>query len=170
MCFSMRYKVDHVENPDMVQSFDVFRVSDGTMTESEAHNTIDVAIRFWLDNQVVKAVLDEAAKFDKNEEFVYGDTFPEVPERSVVFAELLGQQYLVTEAVHPELLYATLNMRMANKIIVLQLKDFGFVVMYSVEYTVTADAYVHANVRIKLGTEAEQATVYNCVPWPLAGS
>lgn len=168
MCFEMYYAVDRVEAPDAVESFDVFRVPNVTMTDVEARNTLAAAIRMYLDGQVVKAVLAEAAKFDKNEALVYGDPLPEVPERSVVFTTPLGHRYL--DAGDPELLFITHNMLMDHKIIVLQFKDFSFVVMYSVEYTSTEKSYMHADVRIKFGIEAESVTVYNCEARPLADS
>jgi hypothetical protein len=158
----MYYNVDHVEQPDIIQSFDVFRVPQVTVSESEARNSIDVAIRLFMENEIVKAVEAEAAKFDKNETLVYGNPLSEIPDRSVVFTTPLGKFYLDEEVAHPELTFVTHHTRLNNKIIVLQLKDFGFVAMYSVNYTNTAAAYVHADVRIKFGIAAESATVYNC--------
>lgn len=146
MCFFLQYKVDHVENPDVVESF------------TGPRESIDMGARFYLDNSIVQAVLDEAAKFSNVVEMTYGAPIGELPDRTVIVTNPIGQRYLNAEGtVHPEQMYVTHHMGLDNKIISLQLKDFGYVAMYSLTYTDEG-----SELRIKFGVESESVTTYQC--------
>ncbi|MNB61099.1 hypothetical protein D3C87_859980 [compost metagenome] len=146
MCFYLRYEVDHVENPDVVQTF------------SGPQAAMVATAQLFMDNQVVQAVLDEVAKFDNVKEITYGDPIGELPDRTVIVTNWMGQRYLQLEGtVHPEQMYVSAHMGLDGKIFSLQLKDFGYVVMYSL--TATAEG---SELRIKFGVESESVTAYNC--------
>lgn len=154
MCFYLRYPVERVENPDVVETF------------TGPREGVDVAVRLFLDNQVVQAVLDEAAKFDSVVEMSYGVPLGELPDRTVIITNPIGQRYLMAEGnVHHEQVYVSHHKGLDGKIISLQLKDFGYVVMYSVTHNGE-----ETELRIKFGVESESGTTYNCARPYFVGS
>lgn len=148
MCFFMLYQVDNVENPDVVETF------------TGPDDAVKTAVRLWLDGRVAQAAIDEAAKFERVIETTYGIPLGELPDRTVIVTNPMGQRYLELEGnVHPEQVYVSHHKGLDGKILSLQLKDFGYLAMYSVTYTVNG-----AELKVKFGVESENATTYNCKP------
>jgi len=146
MCFSMLYPVDNVENPDVVETF------------TGPADAVKTAVQLWLHNGIVQAALDEAAKFERVIETSYGVPLGELPDRTVIITNPVGQRYLEVEGnVHPEQVFVTRHTGLDNKIISLQLKDFGYLAMYNVVYNANG-----AELKVKFGVESESATTYNC--------
>jgi hypothetical protein len=76
----------------------------------------------------------------------------------VIVTNPIGRLHLSAEGkVHREQLYVSPHRGLDDKIISLQLKDFGYVVMYSLTHTVDG-----AELRLKFGVESESVTTYHC--------
>lgn len=148
MCFELLHQVKRVENPDVTELF------------SGPQAALNIAVKIYLENQVVQAVTQEAAKFDRVINITYGVPLGELPDRTAIVTNPIGQRYLTVEGnVHPEQMFVSPHMGLDGKIYSLQLKDFSFLAMWSVEHT--ADG---VELRIKFGVEAENVTTYNCTP------
>ncbi|MNI75950.1 hypothetical protein D3C73_1321410 [compost metagenome] len=101
--------------------------------------------------------MNEAAKFGLEKQLGPTEVIPAIGDRSVVVCSMAQSQWLHPKIAHPEVVHASHDARLRGKTIVLELKDFSFIAMWSL----TFNQFNDADLRIKFGAESRKVTVYN---------
>lgn len=159
MCFKKRYVVEHVEEPDVIEKFQLFRAKGGLGNGPSARDRVDTAIGLWLNSQLVTEVLKIAETLPK-QKWVLGEKFPAVPERGVLITNRVAHRHFKTPVAHDEVTFLSHDVRMDGKVIMLQLNDFSYLQMVSISYRETPQCYIEADVRLKFGLKADRGTLH----------
>lgn len=159
MCFKLRYLVEHVAEPDVIEKFQLFRTKEGLGNGPSARDRVDAAIGLWLNNKLVTEVLKVAESLPRRK-WVLGEKFPALPERGVLITTAVAKHHLPKDIAPKEVTFISHDVRMDNKVIVLQLNDFSYLQMVSVSYRETAQCYIEADVRLKFGLKADRGTLH----------
>ena len=154
MCFMKTYGVQLVEDPDVIEKFSV-KDTRG-LTETSIRQQISTAASLFLNNQIIQVTLAEAAKFGVEKQLKLNEVIPAIGDRTVVVCSQAQSLWLHPEVAHPEVVHASHDVRVRGKTIVLRLKDFSFLAMWSLTFKHFNDA----EMRIKFGLESENVVVY----------
>lgn len=165
MCFEITTKVDFVEHPDVTETFKWFKIPDESLN-NEANAKIEVAARIYLENKVVEAVLYEAKKYPYVETLSDMESIKPLADRSVVICSMSEQRRLeVQSSVYPGQVMATPHLKLQDKVIVLQLRDFSYLAQYSLcrldVERCGEDVKQVAEIRIKINVDSESGVVYH---------
>jgi len=153
MCFMKIYNVEHVENPDAGTTFSVF---DAVDVDTARHH-IQIAADIFVNNQIVTRALELAANSGVEKQLGVDETIPRVGDRTVVLCSVNHSHRLYPNIAHPEIVYASHDIRLQDKTITLQLKDFSFLAMRSLTFNTPRNA----ELRVTFGLESDNITVYN---------
>jgi len=149
------YGVKLVEDPDVTEKFSVPKTFGAT--PEAVRQQISTAASLFLNNQIIQAALEEAAKFGVEKTLELNEVIPAIGDRTVVVCSQAQSLWLHPEVAHPEVVHASHDVRVRGKTIVLQLKDFSFLAMWSLTFKQFNDA----EMRIKFGLDSENVVVYN---------
>jgi hypothetical protein len=147
------YKVEQVENPDVVQTFSVFDKYD----EEEARHYIETAAGISINIQIVTQALAEALKSSTEQHLGADGIIPPVGDRTIVLCSVLESHRLYPRIAHPDIVYVSHDVRLQDKTIVMQLKDFSFLAIYSLTFSTPRKA----ELQIKFGLESDNIIVYS---------
>lgn len=155
MCFEKTYKVELVESPDVTENFSVPDCHGKSAEDVRLH--ISTAAGLFLNNAIITRVLEEAAKFGVEKQLKADGLIPRIGDRTVVVCSQVQSRWLHPNLAHPEVVYPSHDVRVKGKTIVMQLKDFSFLAMWSL----TFNEFNNADLRIKFGLESNSVVVYN---------
>lgn len=155
MCFMKTYGVQLVEDPDVTENFSM-KYTFG-QTHGDVRAQISTAASLFLNNQIITRVLEEAAKFGVEKRLGANEIIPAIGDRTVVVCSVAQSQWLHPGIAHPEVVHASHDVRVRGKTIVMQLKDFSFLAMWSL----TFNQFNDADLRVKFGLESDKVVVYN---------
>lgn len=164
MCFERLYAVPFVEEPDFTRELKILKgVADIPFTD--AVDQIGITAKILLDNAIVAEVMREAAKHYVQVNVVEPtDTIEELEDRSVVFSSPVMSSRFLNGQVHPEVLTVTHHKDLQGTVVVMKLKDFSFVAMYSLVVApptgLPEGTIALAELRIKFGLESESVRMY----------
>lgn len=153
MCFLKTYKVEYVENPDAGATFTVFDSVDAQAAQCHIVSSAEL----FINNRIVTRALEEATKLGVEKQLGFNEVIPTVGDRTVVLCSVLDSHHLYPEIAHPEVVYTSHDVRLQGKTVVMQLKDFSFLAMWSL----TFDTSHKAEVRLKFGLESDSVITYN---------
>lgn len=155
MCFMKTYKVELVESPDVTENFTVRDCRGQTAQTVRDH--ISTAAGIFLNTAIIARVLEEAAKFGVEKQLEANGLIPPIGDRTVVVCSQSQSMWLYPSLAHPDVVHASHDVRVKGKTIVMQLKDFSFLAMWSL----TFNEFNNADLRIKFGLESNSVIVYN---------
>jgi hypothetical protein len=170
MCFQKFYGVDWVAEPDMSTTFEVFE----GLVPVDMHDAdlqVSAAARIYLDNAVVTQALKEIEKHGVVEEIEDPATVKELWDRGFAFTSVMVNHGLDYNSIHPEQRWTSHDVRLKDKIIVLQLEDFSFLAQYSFgpvrgDLPLPPGCVLRKEIRVKFGMASSQGILYNVVNWP----
>jgi len=171
MCFEMISTVDHVENPDEVFTFNVFKSAQQADVKS-ARDIIETAAGLYLQQKIVEAVLIEGAKYP-SESLEALTSLSELCDRAVLVCAwdrsfshfgVDANSLIGRKIVHPEQMLISLHQALAGNVVILQLKDFCYIAQYSLTYIeeelLPERVFQSAELRIKLNVDSEVGVIY----------
>lgn len=170
MCFQKLYGVDWIAEPDMSTIFRAF--DDGRpIDQREIDLQISASARIYLNNAIITNALKEVAKHDVVEEITDPKAVKPIWDRGFAFTSVLLNMGFDPENIHREQRWACPDIRMKDKIIVLQLEDFSFLAQYSFglvrgDMPLEAGCVARKEMRIKFGMASSQGILYNVKDWP----
>lgn len=171
MCFRMLVGVDYLGDPDKKTEFSVFQ-GPGPIDMRAAENQVSTAGRLWMHNAIVAAVLEESQQYASPPQVLTDPgQLQALPERSLLFCSIPFARFVRPDVCHPEQIYSTLDVRITNTPIVLQLEDFSFVAQYSFgpvrgDKPLEPGCILRKELRIKFGLKSTQGVVYQLNDWP----
>ena len=164
MCFELLYAVAKVDAPDLVREITVDKgVVPVSLDDVMQH--ITTTAKIILETAVIERVLNEGA-LHAAPIVILNDEEPlqELDDRSVVFTTPLESGRFLQGRVHPEVLMVSHDQRLRNSTIILKLKDFSYVAMYSLtvlpQDAVPEGKLAKAELHIKFGVDSESVKVY----------
>lgn len=167
MCFEMIQRVDCVEDPDVKQIFRVFdagRVPD--QKDLEAY--IKTATKIRIDTDIVGKVVEIAKAQGNITQVAQATDIPTMFDRGVLFVDRTLQRILVDVA-HHETTWASPDIRLADRAIMIQLQDFSYVAQVSVgeanpedwpQYPPDDKELIRRELRIKFNLDGVHSWVY----------
>lgn len=159
MCFKMIDEVELVANPDVVRSISV-QTKGQHETRDDLMFSLRTAVQALLDNRLVEKVLEEATSVG----IVKGINSPEDGkvkwENAVLVTSPPIARFVHSAIAHPEVLWVSHHKNLANRMVVLKLEDFGYLVQYSLNVISEKPGIIEAEVRLKFGTKASRAVIY----------
>lgn len=166
MCFQLFYPVDNIDEPDFVEGFRTFDPMNGIPFNKDSYRRgIKTASTICLHNLVVTKAIEEAERFGNVVTLDANEPISEQPDRTVILCSMYEYYNIVkSKKIHPDVVFGINNAHLIDKTISLTLKDFGFLAMYSLSYIdddkLEPGVTQHGVLRVKLGLEAEAATIY----------
>ena len=160
MCFDLIYRNDLLENPDVVTDVVVYRGAEAT--KEEAVKAAATCAKMLLNNAVVDAVLKEAHRYPSID-LVKGEKVRCDWDRTVVICDPLGQLFLDQQSIHPDTVLVVNHVELADKVVLLQLKDFCFLAEYSAVFSHPEEpspVLAKCDIKIRFNVDSEQAITF----------
>ena len=170
MCFQKLCAVDWVAEPDMSTIFRVF--DDGRPVDMrEVGLQMSAGARIYLNNAIITNALKEVEKHGVVEEITDPKDVKPIWDRGFAFTSAVLNRGFDQENIHRDQRWACPDIRMAGKIIVLQLEDFSFLAEYSFgavrgDLPLESGCVARKEMRIKFGMASSQGILYNVLNWP----
>ncbi len=133
MCFDLIYRNDLLENADVVTDVIVYRGKE-EVSKAEAAEAAATCTKMLISNSVVDAVLKEAHRYPSID-LVKGEKVRCEWDRTVVICDPIGLMFLDKESIHPDVVFVADHVKLADKVVLLELKDFSFLAEYSTVFS-----------------------------------
>lgn len=161
MCFTTFWKVDGIEHP-YYDDYVTVHHGKGWQPEDYSRAT-QSSLNLLLNNLVVEAALKKVEDIVPKRVVDLSSVATEW-DRMVVICDVMGSRYIDYTKIHKDQVFAINDVRLQNKIIVLQLKDFSCLAMYSMHPVDKKDLSggIGSKTRVKIlpTLDFDQAEVY----------
>lgn len=161
---------EYVADPDMSTVFRMFEgLEPADMRRAEVE--MNTAARIYVDNAIVTRALQEFKKYCVVEEINDPKDVKPIWERGYAFTSTVLNRGMDADNILREQRWVVPDVRLQNKIIVLQLESYEFLAMYSLgpvrgDLPLEPGCILRKEMRIKFGMTSTQGIMYNVNNWP----
>lgn len=168
MCFEMIQRIDCVEDPDVKDIFRMFDVGRTDFTWLDLEGCIKTAIKVRIANEIVGKVIEVAETLGNITRVAQAADIPTMFDRGVLFVSRSLHPHLIDVA-HREVTWVSPDVRLDDRVIMIQLQDFSYVAQVSVgeanpgdwpQYPTDDKELIRRELRIKFNLDAVHAQIY----------